>query len=215
MLPPGCQDDLRVAARHPQPGLADLIVAPPQLLAKAIVVEAQARVEVWNRDLDRIDLMQQCAPATGTVRSANVGVVVAVQLHDVGVVAAPWLCGVGVLAAVQLHDTEAAPGNQLAQVPDTEGAVPQARAGDPRRCWRSCRTRCRAWASRPAPALTRGLPPGKVALELLGFAPCGMTGHSIREETRSDGHDSFHAQHRRRSGVVKVMVMPSAVGPPV
>src|SRR5262249_15789741 len=56
-------------------------------------------------------------PTTGTVSSANFGVPAAVQLHDVGVVAAPWLCDVGVLAAVQLHDTEAAPGDQLAQVP--------------------------------------------------------------------------------------------------
>src|SRR5215831_19629880 len=58
-----------------------------------------------------------CAPATGTVRSANFGVLAAVQLHDVGVVAAPWLCDVGVLAAVQLNETEAAPGEQLAQMP--------------------------------------------------------------------------------------------------
>src|SRR5262249_22020652 len=51
------------------------------------------------------------------VRSANFGVLAAVQLHDVGVVAAPRLCDVGVLAAVQLHETEAAPGEQLVQVP--------------------------------------------------------------------------------------------------
>ncbi len=38
------------------------------------------------------------------------------QLHDGGVVDALWLCDVGVLAAVHLHDTEAAPGDQLAQV---------------------------------------------------------------------------------------------------
>ena len=36
------------------PGMADLIVAPPQLLAKPIAIETQARVEVWHRDLDRI-----------------------------------------------------------------------------------------------------------------------------------------------------------------
>src|SRR5262249_61528477 len=63
------------------------------------------------------DIRPKCAPTTRTVRSANVGVLAAVQLHDVGVVAARWLCIVGVLAAVQLHDTEAAPGDQLAQVP--------------------------------------------------------------------------------------------------
>jgi hypothetical protein len=34
--------------------MADLIVAPPQLLAKPIAIETQARVEVWHRDLDRI-----------------------------------------------------------------------------------------------------------------------------------------------------------------
>src|ERR1022692_4830100 len=60
---------------------------------------------------------QKCVPATPTLGSANFGALAAVQLHDVGVVAAPWLCDVRVLAAVQLHDAEAAPGDQLAQVP--------------------------------------------------------------------------------------------------
>ena len=53
----------------------------------------------------------------GRPRSANFGVLAAVQLHEVGVVAARWLCDVGVLAAVQPHDAQAAPGDQLAQVP--------------------------------------------------------------------------------------------------
>src|ERR1700722_2457298 len=56
-------------------------------------------------------------PLLGTVRSANLGVIAAVQVHDVGVVAAAWLCGVGVLAGVWLREAEAAPGDQLAQVP--------------------------------------------------------------------------------------------------
>ena len=56
-------------------------------------------------------------PMTGTVRSANLGVLGAVQLHDVGGVAALRLRDVGVLAAVRQHDAEAAPGCQLAQVP--------------------------------------------------------------------------------------------------
>ena len=43
-------------------------------------------------------------------RSANFGVLAAVQLHEVGVVAALWLCDVGVLAAVQPDDAEAIPG---------------------------------------------------------------------------------------------------------
>src|SRR5258708_7031483 len=58
-----------------------------------------------------------CVPATGTARSASFGVPAAVKLQEVGVVAAAWLCDAGVLAAVQLHDTEAAPGDQLAQAP--------------------------------------------------------------------------------------------------
>src|ERR1039457_4545416 len=53
----------------------------------------------------------------GRARSANFGVLAAVQLHKVGVVPALWLGDVGVLAAVQPHDAEAAPGEQLAQVP--------------------------------------------------------------------------------------------------
>src|SRR5947207_599845 len=53
----------------------------------------------------------------GRVRSADFGVLAAVQLHDVGVGAAFWLCDAGIPAAVQLPDTEAAPGDQLAQVP--------------------------------------------------------------------------------------------------
>src|SRR5271165_4324468 len=51
------------------------------------------------------------------VRSANFGVLAAVQLHEVGVAAAARLCDVGVLAAVQLHDVENGPGEQLAHVP--------------------------------------------------------------------------------------------------
>src|SRR6185437_8555800 len=43
-------------------------------------------------------------------RSADFGVLAAVQLHEVGVVAALWLCDVGVLAAVQPDDAEAIPG---------------------------------------------------------------------------------------------------------
>jgi hypothetical protein len=54
VLLPGRQDNLGVAARHGQASLADLITAPPQRVAKAIAVEAQTRVEVWHRDLDRI-----------------------------------------------------------------------------------------------------------------------------------------------------------------
>src|ERR1700722_6548186 len=49
--------------------------------------------------------------------SANFGVVAAIQLHDVGVVADPWLGDVAVLAAVRLHDREAESGDQLPQVP--------------------------------------------------------------------------------------------------
>lgn len=49
VLLPGRQDILGVAARHGQAGLADLVIAPPQLVAKAIAIEAQARVEVWHR----------------------------------------------------------------------------------------------------------------------------------------------------------------------
>lgn len=37
----------------------------------------------------------------------------AIELHGVGVVAAPWLCDIGVLADAQLDDTEAAPGSSL------------------------------------------------------------------------------------------------------
>src|SRR5580698_2407756 len=48
--------------------------------------------------------------------SANFGELAAVQLHEVGVVAARWLCDVGVLAAVRPHGAEAAPGEELAQV---------------------------------------------------------------------------------------------------
>ena len=55
--------------------------------------------------------------ATGRVWSANFGELAAVQLHDVGGVAALWLCDADVRAAVQVHDTKAAPGDQLAQVP--------------------------------------------------------------------------------------------------
>lgn len=39
---PGRQDDLGVAAGQCQPGLADVIVAPPQLVPEGITVEAQA-----------------------------------------------------------------------------------------------------------------------------------------------------------------------------
>src|SRR4051812_16594664 len=53
----------------------------------------------------------------GRARSANLGVLTAVQLHGVGVVAALWLCDVGVLTAVQPHDAEAAPGEEFAQLP--------------------------------------------------------------------------------------------------
>src|SRR5258708_39975752 len=70
-----------------------------------------------------------CVPATGTARSASFGVLAAVQLHDVGVVAAAWLCDAGVLAAVQLHDTEAAPGDQLAQAPHPAHARERASYG--------------------------------------------------------------------------------------
>ena len=49
-------------------------------------------------------------PGHGQGRSANLGVLAAVQPHDVGVVAALWLGDVGVLAAVQWRDIEAAPG---------------------------------------------------------------------------------------------------------
>src|SRR6516165_12759085 len=59
----------------------------------------------------------QCVAAAPTVRSANFGVLAAIQLHHVGVVAAPWLFDVGVLAVVQLDEREAALGDQLAQVP--------------------------------------------------------------------------------------------------
>jgi hypothetical protein len=40
-----------------------------------------------------------------------------------------------------------------------------------------CRTGCRVWARKSAPPRPVGLPPGKVALESLKFAPCGMSGH--------------------------------------
>ena len=63
------------------------------------------------------DIRPELRATTGRGRSANFGVLAAVQLHDVGVAAALWLCDVGVLAAVHLRDTEAAPGEQLAQVP--------------------------------------------------------------------------------------------------
>jgi hypothetical protein len=45
------------------------------------------------------------------VRSANLGVLAAIQVHDVGVVAVRWLCDVGVPAAVRLHHREAEPGD--------------------------------------------------------------------------------------------------------
>ena len=48
---------------------------------------------------------------------SELGVLAAVQLHEIGVVAALRLGGIGVLAPVQLHDMEAAPADQLAQVP--------------------------------------------------------------------------------------------------
>src|SRR5690242_6603372 len=50
-------------------------------------------------------------------RSADFGVLAAIQPHDVGVAVALRLCEVGVLVAVQWCDTEAAPEEQLAQVP--------------------------------------------------------------------------------------------------
>jgi hypothetical protein len=52
---PGRQDDLGVAAGQGQPGLADVIVAPPQLVSEGIAVEAQARIEILHRDGDRVD----------------------------------------------------------------------------------------------------------------------------------------------------------------
>lgn len=54
--------------------------------------------------------------------SADLGVLAAIQLHDIGVVAAPWLGGVSVPAAVRLHDWEARPGDQLAQAPHSAQA---------------------------------------------------------------------------------------------
>jgi hypothetical protein len=53
----------------------------------------------------------------GRARSANFGVLAAVQLHKAGVMPARWLGDVGVLAAVQPHDAEAVHRQQLAQVP--------------------------------------------------------------------------------------------------
>ena len=47
--------------------------------------------------------------ATGRVWSANFGILPAVQLHDVGGVAALWLCDADVRAAVQVHE-EGCPG---------------------------------------------------------------------------------------------------------
>src|SRR5215470_6704111 len=55
----GRQDDLGVAARQRQAGLADVIVTPPQLVAEGITVEAQARVKIWHRDGDRVDHLEQ------------------------------------------------------------------------------------------------------------------------------------------------------------
>jgi hypothetical protein len=49
-------------------------------------------------------------------RSANVGLLAAVQLHEVGVVAAFWFCDVAVLTVIQLREAEVASGEQLAQV---------------------------------------------------------------------------------------------------
>lgn len=51
--------NLRVATGQCQTGLADVIVAPPQLVAEGIAVEAQARVKIWHRDGDRVDHVEQ------------------------------------------------------------------------------------------------------------------------------------------------------------
>src|SRR5262245_11549123 len=55
----GCQDDLGVGAGKCQAGLADGNVAPSQLVTERIAVKAQARVKIWYRDRDRIDLLEQ------------------------------------------------------------------------------------------------------------------------------------------------------------
>ena len=56
---PGGEDDFRVAGRQGQARLADGVVAPPQLMPEGIAVEAQARVEIWHWDGDRIHLVEQ------------------------------------------------------------------------------------------------------------------------------------------------------------
>jgi len=98
-----------------EPGLLQRIQADPQ--ARSLCVHC-------NKCMPTIYTGTRCvlvppAPDRRPLRSADFGVLAAVQPHDVGVVAALRLrdvgVRVGVLAAVQLHDPEAALGDQLAQ----------------------------------------------------------------------------------------------------
>src|SRR5579871_2851869 len=75
-----------------------------------------------GRHLRRLRIRHQPAGsryrATAATRGlADFGVLAAVQFQDVGVTAVLRLRDVGVLAVIQAHDTEAAPGEHLAQVP--------------------------------------------------------------------------------------------------
>src|SRR5215469_3331462 len=55
----GCQNDLRVAAGQGKASLPKVIVPPSQFMPERVAIEARARVQIWHRDGDRVDLLEQ------------------------------------------------------------------------------------------------------------------------------------------------------------